>query len=328
MAQDHTRSLYDIKREAEQTRAELADTVDQLRASVAGARDRLTPDSLKAEFSDFARGRGEQLLDAARRNPAQTAALGALVAWPALAIARAIPLPVALIGAGLFLTGTRTGRELVGAAGDRAADFADEANRRVHDMRDASSEALGIVADQVADAATRVATSAKDAAGSVTGRTAPALDGARHAGADFIEAASRSASAASDALSDIGGRAVERGRDAFGAARSGAQNSGQTLGRWAMDNPLLVGGLGLLVGGFVASAFPATAAERSVAGAVGIGVKTGLRAAAAQGMATAAGAAVRAAASGLQTNGAADAAAPGAFHESETGPEGRGARGA
>jgi predicted nucleotidyltransferase len=65
VAQDHTRSLYDIKRDAEQTRADLAETVDRLRASVTGARDRLAPDALKAEFSDFARGRGSQLVDAA-----------------------------------------------------------------------------------------------------------------------------------------------------------------------------------------------------------------------------------------------------------------------
>ena len=70
-----------------------------------------------------------------------------------------------------------------------------------------------------------------------------------------------------------------------------------TLGQWAKVNPLLVGGLGLVVGGFFASAFPATAAERGIADMVG----AGLRAAAAQGAAQAAGAAVRAAANIVET---------------------------
>jgi hypothetical protein len=328
LAQNTTRSLHDIKRDAERTRAELADTVDQLRASVSGARDRLAPDALKAELSERARERVGQLMETARRNPAQTAAIGALVAWPTLAIARAIPLPIALIGAGLFLTGTSKGREITKGAADRASDFADEAGRRAHDLRDASSDAMGAVADRVAEAATRVAETAKSTAGDVAGKAEPAMDIARDTGADLAQAATRAASAVADNAADIGAHAAERGRAAIDAARA----SSQSLVDWAKDNPLLIGGLGLLAGGFLASALPATAAERTVAGAVGVGVRTGLKAAAAQGLANAAGAAVRAASTASQPaerarSEAGDAASAAAYGEGSTGRDDFAAKG-
>ena len=94
-----TRSLQQIKRETEQTRAGLTDTVEQLRTSVADTasdiRQRISPEHIKAEVSDYIRSRGEQLLDdvtaAARRNPMQAVAIGASVAYPLLRMARAIP---------------------------------------------------------------------------------------------------------------------------------------------------------------------------------------------------------------------------------------------
>ena len=77
-----TRSLQQIKRETEQTRAGLTDTVEQLRSSVAetasDTRQRIRPDAIKAEVSGYIKSRGEQLMEditaAARRNPMQAVA--------------------------------------------------------------------------------------------------------------------------------------------------------------------------------------------------------------------------------------------------------------
>jgi hypothetical protein len=77
-----TRSLQQIKRETEQTRAGLTNTVEQLKTSVAETasdiRHRIT--RMKAEVSDYIRSRGEQLMNdvtsAARRNPMQAVAVG------------------------------------------------------------------------------------------------------------------------------------------------------------------------------------------------------------------------------------------------------------
>jgi len=52
-----TRSLQQIKRETEQTRAGLTDTVEQLRSSVAETtsdiRQRISPEAIKAEVSGY-----------------------------------------------------------------------------------------------------------------------------------------------------------------------------------------------------------------------------------------------------------------------------------
>ena len=96
MADADTRSLQQIKRETEQTRAGLTNTVEQLKTSVAETasdiRHRISPDAIKAEVSDYIRSRGEQLVNdvtsAARRNPMQAVAVGASIAYPLLRIAR------------------------------------------------------------------------------------------------------------------------------------------------------------------------------------------------------------------------------------------------
>src|SRR3954471_5508192 len=85
-------SLGELQRETEQTRAGLTQTVEQLRTSVSDTasdlRQRLSPESIKAEVSDYVRSRGERLVEdvtaAARRNTMQAVAVGASVAYPLL----------------------------------------------------------------------------------------------------------------------------------------------------------------------------------------------------------------------------------------------------
>lgn len=314
MSRHASRSIHDIERDAERSRAELAETVDRLRASVATARRRMAPEAIKSELSDYARHRGEALLDSARRNPVQAAAVGALAAWPLMRLARAIPLPVALIGAGLFVTGTKPGRRLSRSA-------LDEAGRRAHDLRDASTLAMEAVADKVADAAGAVAGSARSAADAVRSTAATAADnvartaqtlGARaadqteNAAAQMRRTAEGAVASMQDAaydslltMEDVARGATLTARD---TARSAAR-SARTMVDWAQDNPLVVAGIGVLIGGAIASALPATETERQVAGAVGAGVRTGVKAAAAQGVARAAQAVVRVAASGARPDG-------------------------
>jgi ElaB/YqjD/DUF883 family membrane-anchored ribosome-binding protein len=67
MAQSDTRSLQELKREAEQTRAGLTETVEQLRSSMTDTateiRERVSAAAIKAEMSNYIRSRGEQLVD-------------------------------------------------------------------------------------------------------------------------------------------------------------------------------------------------------------------------------------------------------------------------
>src|ERR1700716_3274105 len=144
MTQNDTRSLQQIKQETEQTRAGLTATVDELRTSVTEAandiRERISPAAIKAEVSGYIRSRGEQLLDevtaAARKNPMQAVAVGASIAYPLLRLARSIPLPVFVVGGGLFLTGSKTGKAATQKASEVGSDVSEEVMRRAHDLGD------------------------------------------------------------------------------------------------------------------------------------------------------------------------------------------------
>src|SRR3979411_362785 len=150
MAQNDTRSLQQIKQETEQTRAGLTATVDELRTSVTEAandiRERISPAAIKAEVSGYIRSRGEQLLDevtaAARKNPMQAVAVGASVAYPLLRLARTIPFPVLMVGAGLFLAGSKTGQSATRKAGEMASDISEDVGRRAREFGNQVGESV------------------------------------------------------------------------------------------------------------------------------------------------------------------------------------------
>jgi hypothetical protein len=331
-AMTDTRSLQQIKRETEQTRAGLTDTVEQLRTTVADTasdiRQRISPDHIKAEVSGYIRSRGEQLLDdvtaAARRNPMQAVAIGASVAYPLLRMARAIPLPVLMVGAGLFFAGSKTGQAAAQKATDMASDLSDEVQRRAHDFRDQVGESaaaakafasdnldrlrdtvsggtdqVGQAADQVNAAANRVgATLAsgsdrlKDKAASLG---ASAADQANDLKDRTLRAVGSAASSVQDIASDaafsarrVAGTAADAGLNAVKTARDTASDltgrAGKTLLETIEQNPLVVAGVGLLVGALIASALPRSDIEDGLIGDASSSVKKRAQAAASQGI--------------------------------------------
>jgi hypothetical protein len=94
----------------------------------------------------------EDITAAARRNPMQAVAVGASVACPLLRLARAIPLPVLMIGAGLFFAGSKTGQSAVQKASDMASDLSDEVRRRGHDLSDQVGASVASARDATSDA--------------------------------------------------------------------------------------------------------------------------------------------------------------------------------
>ena len=131
MQQTANPSLQELQRETEQTRAGLTQTVEQLKTSVSETasdlRRRISPEAIKAEVSDYVRSRGERMMEdmtaAARRNPMQAVAVGASLAYPLLRFARAIPLPVLMVGAGVFFAGSKAGQSVTQKASDLAWIF-------------------------------------------------------------------------------------------------------------------------------------------------------------------------------------------------------------
>src|SRR5450631_307698 len=328
MADADTRSLQQIKRETEQTRAGLTNTVEQLKASVAETasdiRHRISPDAIKAEVSDYIRSRGEQLMNdvtsAARRNPMQAAAVGASIAYPLLKIARAIPFPVLMVGAGLFLVGSKTGQAATQRASDMAADLSDEMVRRAHDLsgqvQDTASSAKNYASDQyerissaVAGGSSQVKGAANAAGASIASSSDKIKESAVAAGAAVSDRANslkddglRIAGSAASTVQNMASEAMvtapsaaslvtDTGMDAATTIRAKASDAsdraGKTIFQTIEQNPLLVGGVGLLVGGLIASALPRSDFEDELVGDTSSAAKRQIQAAASEGLDTA-----------------------------------------
>ena len=306
MQQTADRSLRELQREIEQTRAGLTHTVDQLKASVTDTaseiRQRISPEHIKAEVSNYVRSKGESMLEditaAARRNPMQAVAVGASLAYPLLRFARSIPLPVLMVGAGLFFAGTKSGQSITQKASDMASDLSDEVSRRSQDVSAQVGMTVSAAKDAVSDAAERVggalsagtdqvrrtATSTtaemsladrlKDSAASagdaintrvtslkegVSDLASSAMDSSRNIAGDAAAAAKSAASSAAD-------RGLEAARDVRDRASDYSNRAGKTFVDTIQANPLLVAGVGLLIGGLIASALPKSELEEDLIG--------------------------------------------------------------
>ena len=125
-----TRSVEELRRDSEQSRAQLAATVDRLREQIADTaediRYKVSPEHIKAEVSGFISHKTHGWMDALKQqamdNPMQAIAAGTAIAVPALRLARGFPLPLLMIGVGLALS-SKTVR-------DRAAEAAAPGLRR------------------------------------------------------------------------------------------------------------------------------------------------------------------------------------------------------
>jgi hypothetical protein len=357
MSQTDTRSLQQIKRDTEQTRAGLTDTVEQLKTSVADTagdiRRRISPDAIKAGVSDYIKSKGEQLLNdvtaAARKNPMQAVAVGASVAYPLLKLARAIPLPVLMVGAGLFLAGSKTGQAATQKASDVASDLSDEVVRRAREFGGQVGESASAVKAYASDQFDRIdaavsggtdqlsrtvdaaettvaansnalqnkaasfgsalsdrATDLKEqavhlagsAAATVQDKSASLGNSMSDRATDFKDQGIRMAGSAATTIQDMAanatsvarnaaGTTADAGLDAARAVRDTAfditDRAGKTIFQTIEQNPLLVAGVGLLIGGLIASALPRSDIEDGLVGNASTAVKRHAQAAASQG---------------------------------------------
>lgn len=247
-------SVQALRAEAEVNRARLTGTVDDLRTQMSDTatdlKERLAPSAIKAEVADYVRDSRDQLWNKleqkARDNPLQAVAVGAAIAYPAFQLLRAMPAPLLLVGAGILLSRTVPNQSAAlshasGAVGDRAEgamnavggavdDAASQARRKLHDAQDYAREGV----DNVIERAT-------DAASSVKDRVTEAADNVK---AVVSETTDRMTSQAEE------------------LARQARESVATTWDR----NPLLVAGAGLVIGAFIAAAFPSTETEENLFG--------------------------------------------------------------
>jgi ElaB/YqjD/DUF883 family membrane-anchored ribosome-binding protein len=310
MDRANDKSLTDLKREAERSRAELAETVDQLRSRVSDTvtdfRERASPDSMKAEISDYFRTRADAIMERARENPLQTAAIGIGVGYPLLKVARSIPAPILMVGAGLYLLGTSSGQKFadtvskkVSAAADGVSDSfsagVDVANRKVHDTQDFAASRLAAARDTLASGAERATQQAaafgsslnelKESAANLAGSASDGAAGLRQRAVGALgatsDAMSASAARTGSIVRDRASDTAEFGTNAGLKLRDQAVDASLKLRDQAVEtshkvssgmsdiiqrNPLLFGGLGLTVGMLIASALPKSDIEKNIMG--------------------------------------------------------------
>jgi ElaB/YqjD/DUF883 family membrane-anchored ribosome-binding protein len=331
MSDGETRSLNQIRREADDARADLTTTVDQLRSTVKDTateiRDRLRPDAIKAEVSEYIKSRGEQFVsdvkDAAQRNPMQAVAVGASLAYPLFRVARAIPVPILMIGAGIFFAGSKQGRDLTQQASNVTNDLLEKAREQAQDLGEQVSQTVGDAQDHATDAVKQATDVAADGLGRVKKRLSDMTDnlsaGARSnlrivrdnatltAGvSDLKEKAVGIATAASSSVTDrvssaastvreTAAQTTRAGQEMLSNARDHVsdvgQRTSQTITETIAENPLLVAGVGLLIGGLIANALPKSPAEDALLGDASQSLKKRAQDTAAHGFKSAKGAA-------------------------------------
>ena len=286
-------SVEELREESERSRDALASTVGELRDTVGNTAAELktiiSPAHIKKEIRNYVREERESMVQSIQRqakdNPLRMAAVGAAVAYPVWSLLRAIPTPLLLIGAGLFLTskrgqqsakdvkakvddvvrqGTEKVSDLAGAVRSDMEDRIAGARYGAEEFRDHVTSAAGAVTDKAqsvfrdaADTAKGAVGSAKRAVGGAAGQVATAAEG-------FSAAAGETAEAAKDQAAAMG----VRSRDA--------------LTSFVNDNALLVAGIGAAVGAFIAASIPSSEAENKLFGAGSEKLKDKAREAAAQ----------------------------------------------
>ncbi len=246
-------SVTALRSEAEVTRARLTGTVDDLRTQVADTatdiKERLSPDAIKTEVTQYVRDSRDQLWHTlerkARDNPLQAVAVGAALAYPALKLMRAMPAPLLLVGAGLLLSRT-TGN------GGSATDATDALRTHAQGALDTASATL----DRATDSARRTVHDAQDYA--------------RQSVESVVDRATATASSIKDRVTDATDDATSAIRDTAGRVMGQAEDLVQQTRETVSDtwdkNPLLIAGIGLGIGAFIAAAFPSTKAEEAVFG--------------------------------------------------------------
>lgn len=265
-----TRSVEELRRESEQSRAQLAATVDRLRDQIADTaediRHKVSPENLKAEVTGFISHKTHGWLDTLKRqamdNPMQAVAAGAAVAVPALRMARGVPLPLLMIGAGLALN-SKSVRDRAAAVAapilDKASEVVDEAAERAQSLSDGMRKAMSHGERQAAG----MAGEARESAGEMADAASEMAGDLKHRATQAADTVADKVRSGIDAASDMAKERMERVRS---TAKDAATAAPAAASKVIRDNAALIGGLGVAIGAILAASLPSTRAEAGVIG--------------------------------------------------------------
>lgn len=258
MSLSSDRPLAEIKRETEQSRAALTSTVQELKSKVTDTADewrqRVSPDAIKSDVRNYITTRTNDLrsniIQSAKDNPLQALAIVTGIAMPALKLARSIPTPILLLGAGLFLSNTKKGQELSAQAQEAMSDMASSANRKIHDLQDGMAQTVNSGVEAVEAAKSTIAANAEALASQAIGMKDSAVS----------------------AVQDLGSRAASSVKIESPDLPS-QEETARSFSDVIQTNPLLVAGIGLVIGGFIANVLPKSDAEQNVFGSASAKLK-------------------------------------------------------
>jgi len=280
------RSIDDLRNESEKNREALVATVGELRDRVGEAATELktitSPGHIKQEFRAFVQRERETLTQSlqrrARDNPLQVAAVAAAAAYPMLRVARALPAPVWLIGAGLFLTSNR-GRAAADSVRERAEDY-------LHEGSEKAAEVVSTVQSNLAERTASLRHSAEDAGAAVVAAVDKATDKARAALHDARDSISGMAGTVGSEVSSATRhvRSSIAGSNSSGDARQAVRDAGRAASDFVNNNALLIGGLGILAGAVIAASIPSSDAENRLFGSASKKLRSKASESAAQGV--------------------------------------------
>jgi ElaB/YqjD/DUF883 family membrane-anchored ribosome-binding protein len=249
-------SVQELRRESERSRAVLTSTVVNLRDTVSDTADdlkeRLSPTNIKEEVKDYVRQGSAQFFHSierkARENPLQAVAIGAGLAYPLWGLFKSIPVPIMLVGAGLWLSWQKT----ASGGGDGY----------VHGMARKMTEAGAKGASRVSDEVTGAATSVSAAAESLTDKVRATAHDVRDSVSEMGQSVVASVKESAVSADSVSATASDL-KNKFFEFSDQTQNSFVDL---VDRNPLLVGGIGLAIGAFIAASLPPSDAENRMFG--------------------------------------------------------------
>jgi hypothetical protein len=271
MLPTNERSLDELRADSEQTRRALASTVGELRERVDDATAELktfvSPAHIKQEISDYASKERKSFVASVKRratdNPLQVAAVGAAFAYPAWGLLRAIPAPLLLIGAGLFLTSKRGRQSTSGAT----AKIGDVLQHGADQVADATAAIYSGVEDRVAGASSE----AEQIRSTVASAAGAAVDQARKTFHDATGAVKAGVGNLTGISAEVTSGVSALARETAIAAKDGAAAASSTsrdsVLSFVNNNTLLVAGVGAALGALLAASIPGSDAETRLFGA-------------------------------------------------------------
>lgn len=265
-------SSAQLEREAENTRSQLARTLDELR-------ERITPGQLVDQAVDYAKdsGGGMFVRNLGRQtaaNPLPVALIGAGMAWLMLANGRRSGTTAASINRAAE-TAIDRARQSMSDVGEQVKEFGQSASARAAETAANASDWMD---DWTASAATsssgRPLEDIADAAQESAGQSARDAGARASAAADSLGNAAASAydtakSSASEAYDRVAGQAQQTTADMKNAASSFGQwtaDASRDFLQFCRSQPLLLAGLGMTLGAIMGAIIPPTESEDALMG--------------------------------------------------------------